>query len=71
MKVKDKDSQRLRMLKVKSKLNGLNYTTIYQYEYGALDEKGIIHLRSVWNLKATDEKVLSRFEAIAETIKKS
>lgn len=67
---RDTDALRRRLLDVKEMLLGLNYTTIYQYEYGELDESGINHLRNVWNLKATDEDVLERFEKMAKTYNK-
>lgn len=62
------DGLKLRMMRVKSQIP-FDYTQIYQYEFGMLSQKEIDRVRNVWNLKTVDEKIISRFEKIAENLK--
>lgn len=68
MQVTDTDALKFRMMRVKSQIP-FDYTTIYQYEFGMLNEKEIFRVRAVWNLRSVDELIISRFETIAENLK--
>jgi hypothetical protein len=61
---------KLRVARVKAGLpERFEYIPLYQYEFGAQDENHLWLVRRVWNLRAADEKITQRLEAIAENIK--
>lgn len=66
----EEDSLRLRVLKVKAVMpRGFDYTTLYKYEFGEINQEQTNQIRMVWNLRATDELITKRLEKIADNLK--
>lgn len=66
------DGLRLRVLQVKSKLPmGIMYTVYYEQVFGEKTKKELDHIRSVWNLRLTDEAITANLEKMVEHIKAS
>jgi hypothetical protein len=69
-KIEVKDQLRLRVVDLKSRFKGnVDYTTLYQYEFGEQDNRTVAKIRAVWNLRETDELITSNLEKIAAKYK--
>lgn len=60
---------RLRVVQVA--LEGMNYKTLYEYEFEKLTDELSTRLVNFWNFRCNDIEFLERFEQIASNIKNS
>lgn len=64
------DQLRLRVLQIKSKVPmGIDYIPYFEQVFGSQSEKKRNYIRSVWNLRATDEEITDKLEQMVEHIK--
>lgn len=69
-KVKNADGLRLRIIEVKKRFGKrINYTLLYEYEFGKQPKEVIDRIRAVWNLREVDETVTKNLEKIAKNAK--
>ena len=69
-KLKPKDSLKFRVGVVKSVFPpGLDYTPLYQYEFGLQSESDLEKIRNVWNMRATDEQITENLEKLVKKVK--
>ena len=70
MKLSGQELQ-LKMAQIRAEFPINNYTAIYQYEFGVLEEKELSKIRSVWNGHKADEAIINNFELLLDKLKNS
>jgi hypothetical protein len=65
-----KDDLKIRVSTLKRRFKTRpDYTSLYEYEFGALTKEEKAKIRDVWNLRIADEAITKNLERIAKKVK--